>query len=38
MATRSDSTLPVAFAAHQLAERRKTIKAREERRRLIDSV
>jgi hypothetical protein len=31
MATRSDSSLPLAFAAHQLAERRKTMKAREKR-------
>jgi len=31
MATRSDSSLPLAFAAHQLVERRKTMRAREER-------
>jgi hypothetical protein len=28
---RSDSSLPLAFAAHQLAERRKIMKAREKR-------
>jgi hypothetical protein len=31
MATRSDSRLPLAFVAHGLAERTKTIKVKEER-------
>jgi hypothetical protein len=30
MATRSDSTLPPAFVAHQLAEQKETMKTREE--------
>jgi hypothetical protein len=37
-ATRWDSTLQLAFVAHQPADHRKTMKAREKRRREIDSI
>jgi hypothetical protein len=37
-ATRWDSTFPPAFVAHQLVERRKIMKATEERPRVIDSI